>query len=54
MDPGLLIPVRLSKEGYGTPEQIENMRTDLVLAALAFSDFTADYISTASELNKQK
>lgn len=53
MDQALLIPVRLAKEGYGgTPEQIANMRTDFVLAALAYSDFQASYEETVTQLNK--
>ncbi len=51
----LLVPVRLSLEGFGgTPEQIANMRTDYVLAALEFSRFQSDYQETFNELNKPK
>jgi hypothetical protein len=54
MDQELLIPVRLSKEGFGTPEQIAAMRTDLVVAALTYSNFSAEYEETVTELNREK
>ena len=53
MDPARLIALRLAKEGFGTPEQIENMRTDIVLDALQYSTFLADYEATYVELNKE-
>ena len=53
MDPARLICLRLAKEGFGTPEQIEGMRTDIVLDALQYSTFIADYESTCFELNKE-
>lgn len=53
MDPARLITLRLAKEGFGTPEQIEQMRTDTVLDALQYSTFLADYESTYVELNKE-
>lgn len=53
MDDELLIPVQLSKAGFGgTPEQIANMRTDYVLAALEYFRFQSDYQETYHELNK--
>ena len=49
----LLIPVRLSREGFGgTPEAIANMRVDFVLASLEFSRFQAEYEETFTQLNK--
>lgn len=53
MSPELLIPIRLSKEGYGTPDQIRQMPTDLVMATVRFSGFLADYEATYIELNKE-
>lgn len=53
MEDELLVPVRLSREGFGgTPEQIANMRTDFVLAALEFSHFQNDFEETFNQLNK--
>ncbi len=49
----LLIPVRLSHEGFGgTPQQIADMPTAYVLAAVDFLRFKADYTSTVTALNK--
>lgn len=53
MDQELLIPVRLSKEGFGTPEQVLATRADLVVAALTYSDFLADYEETTNEINRE-
>ena len=54
MDSAMLTAVRLAKEGFGTPEQILEMRTDIVLAALDYSEFTAAYESKFQELNREK
>lgn len=54
MPPDLLIPVRLSKEGFGTPQQIRDMPTDLVMAAVNYSEFIQDYEATFVELNKER
>lgn len=55
MDEELLIPVRLSAEGFGgTPEQIASMRTDYVMAALEFSRFKSDYAETYQQINQSK
>lgn len=48
----LLIPVRLAKEGYGTPQQIADMRVDLVMAAVRYSKFLSDLQETTTQLNK--
>ena len=48
----LLTACRLSKEGMGTPTEILAMPAEVVLAALEFSGFVADYNSTVEELNK--
>jgi hypothetical protein len=52
MDTALLTAVRLSKAGFGTPEQILHMPVDVVLAAVEFQNFQDDYESTVRELNK--
>lgn len=52
MDPALLIAVRLSKEGYGMPQQILDSPTHHVLAMLNYSNFLADANETAQEMNK--
>lgn len=54
MDSELLISLRLAKEGFGTPEQILEMRSDIVLAALEYSGFAADYEETMIEMNRNK
>lgn len=53
MDPALLTAVRLSKAGYGTPDQILHMPVDVVLAAMEYTAFLDDYETTFRELNKQ-
>lgn len=52
MPEDLLIPVRLASEGYGTPQEIADMRADLVMAAVEFSQFQSTYQETFSQLNK--
>ena len=53
MDPALFIALRLSKEGFGSVEAILGMAVELVLAALEYSSFLAEYEETAIELNKE-
>ena len=53
MDSADLAALKLSKEGFGTPDQILNMDADLVLSALEYSNFLGDYETTAAELNKK-
>lgn len=48
-----LIPLLLSKEGFGNPDEIENMRADLVMNAMEFVNFQADYRETAAEMNRE-
>jgi len=52
MDTGLLIALRLSKEGFGTLDQILAMPADLVLSAWEYVGFIGDYEETAMEINK--
>jgi hypothetical protein len=54
MDEELLIPVRLSAEGYGTIQEIRDMRADLVIAALTYTNFLSDYEETLTEINREK
>ena len=54
MSPSLLVALRLSKEGFGTPTQILAMPVEVVLGALEFSKFAADYEAAYLELNKPK
>ena len=44
--------LRLSKEGFGTVEQILAMPADLVLSAWEYTSFLSDYEETAMEINK--
>ena len=53
MDGARLVAVRLAKEGFGSVEEVLRMRTDIVLDALEYSTFSADYEETAYELNKK-
>ena len=53
MDSSVLIALRLSKDGFGTPEQILAMPSDLVLSALEYSGFLADYEEAVIDLNKE-
>lgn len=50
----MLIALRLSKEGFGRPDEILNMRTDVVIAAMEYSEFLATYQRTHYELNKNE
>lgn len=52
MEPALLIAVRLSKEGFGPPQQILESPARIVLAMLTYSNFLTDAQETATELNK--
>lgn len=50
----MVVALRLSKEGFGRPDEILDMATDVVLAALDYSVFIGDYEQTASVLNQPK
>lgn len=52
MDEARLVALRLAKEGFGTLQAITEMPADLVLDALEYSDFLADYQETHMELNR--
>lgn len=53
METSLLIAVRLSREGYGDPQTLLQTRSDIVLACLQHSEFTADYERAFAALNKE-
>jgi hypothetical protein len=54
MESDLFIALRLAKEGFGSPESILAMPVDVVLAALEYSTFLAEYEETAMELNRNE
>jgi hypothetical protein len=54
MESEMLIALRLSKDGFGTPQQILEMRSDIVLSALEYTAFLGDYEDTMIELNKDQ
>lgn len=54
MDEATLVSLRLAKEGYGTPTEVLQMPTDIVLAALDYVSFIGDYESTSHVLNTPK
>lgn len=53
-DEATLIALRLSKSGYGRPDEILAMSTDLVMYALEYEGFIKDYESAFSEINKNE
>lgn len=50
----MLIALRLAKDGFGTPQQILEMPSDIVLSALEYLGFISDYEDTMIELNKDR
>ncbi len=52
MDDATFIALGLSKAGFGRADLIREMPTDLVLDMLDFSNFSADYSETVSQLNR--
>lgn len=46
--------LRLSKAGYGTPEQVLGMSTEVVLAAAEYESFLGRYEEAYIQLNKDK
>ena len=54
MPEAILISLRLSKEGFGRPDEILAMRADLVLAALEYVKFETDYEHAYLKLNDPK
>ena len=52
MEADLLIALRVSGEGYGSLDQVMDMRVDLVMAAMEYIAFRSEFEDTAYELNK--
>lgn len=52
METARLIAIRLSKEGFGLPQEILATPAPLVLDMLTYSNFLADVQETSTELNK--
>ena len=48
------MPFKLSKAGYGTPEEILKMNGELALLALQYENFLSDYEEEFMRLNNQK
>jgi len=49
-----LIYFRLSKAGYGSINEIKKMEARVILQALHYEGFCADYDNALIELNKDK
>lgn len=49
-----MVALRLTKEGFGTMEQILAMPADLVLDALEYVNFLADYQEAQNQINREK
>ena len=49
----MLTALFLSKQGFGTPVQILEMPTDVVLAASQYASFLNDYQTTYTALNSK-
>lgn len=54
MDDTRVVSLRLSKEGFGTVKEIEEMPSDMVLDALEYAGFLTDWQQTFVEINKEK
>ena len=48
-----MVALKLSKEGYGTPVEILDMKADVVLAAVHYTKFLSDYESAFIGINKK-
>lgn len=49
-----VVSLRLSKEGFGTVKEIEEMPSDMVLDALEYAGFLTEWQQTFVEINKEK
>ena len=45
--------LRLSRAGYGTPEEVLATRSDIVILAIEYERFLNDYEAAVIELNKE-
>ncbi len=52
MDTALLIAVRLAKLGFGPADRILRQTAPIVLASLAYTEFTVEYEAAYADLNK--
>jgi hypothetical protein len=48
----VVIALKLSKAGYGRPDEVLEMRCDIVLAAAEYEGFLSQYEAEWIELNK--
>jgi hypothetical protein len=48
-----MVALRLSKAGYGRPDEVLKMRTDLVMAAVHYEIFLKEYERAFWEMNKK-
>jgi hypothetical protein len=51
-DEGLVLALRLCKEGFGTLNEIMEWPVDRFLDAVEYANFLADYQETTFELNR--
>ena len=49
-----MVALKLSKAGYGRPEEIMAMRADIVKLALEYEAFVRDYEAAFLELNRSE
>lgn len=54
MDDAMLIALWLSKEGFGRPQDILEMPVDIVMHAVNYIAYLAEYQETEFELNREK
>jgi hypothetical protein len=52
MDEAVMVALRLSKAGYGRPDEVLDMNCDLVLAAIEYEKFIVDFQSESIEINR--
>ncbi len=52
-DDEIVIALKLSRAGYGRPDEILKMPTDIVLAALNYEQFVNEYEAEFIELNRE-
>lgn len=54
-DDALGVALRLARQGYGSgdPRRVLRMPSDIVLAALQYENFLADYEAAYIELNRE-
>lgn len=50
----MLTAVKLSRSGYGSPEEILNMRSDTVMMMLQYEKFRSDFERAYYKMNTPK